>query len=380
MGYSIYYYKNGTTYQIYEAGDPDLVIAYGKYHREKRSVGTLTFKVLDNHPYFDYFEKFRGIIYLNFNNTRLFSARIFDVKTDIYNVKTVECEGLIAYLNDSVIQPYVFNSRNRIFPNHTGSYGMTVRDFINDLLDAHNAQVNQNQRVFLEDNASSEILATTISTQNSGYSTAWNELTDKVLQNYGGDIDLNLSQSDTTLKFIDGSETNVAQEIRYGINLKTLDRYYEEEFATAVYPISTFTDDDGHSQTINVTSVNQSRYTVVESVSAAYYGRINKLLEIKGATTPTDLMNIAVKRLLEMSTPRIKTKLTALDMYAIDDSYVPLKTGQFIRVLSEPNGVDATAEVTGFDADLLDPNNSTYILSGEFPTVSKLLFRKSARR
>ena len=113
MGYSINYAKGNTSYPVLVENDPDYVLISAVYHREKRTIGTLIFKLLDNHPSFSVFEKFKGVVYLDFNGVRLFDARIYNVKKDINNIKTVECEGLLGFLNDSVIAPYTFN-RNRL--------------------------------------------------------------------------------------------------------------------------------------------------------------------------------------------------------------------------------------------------------------------------
>ena len=182
MGYSINYAKGNTSYPVLVENDPDYVLISAVYHREKRTIGTLIFKLL----------KFKGVVHLDFNGVRLFDARIYNVKKDINNIKTVECEGLLGFLNDSVIAPYTFNRNSRIFVNvqPSDNYSIRVRDYITDLLNEHNSQVAEEQRVFLTNNTDSSILNTEISTEGSGYSTAWDELTTNVLNNYGGDVDL----------------------------------------------------------------------------------------------------------------------------------------------------------------------------------------------
>lgn len=378
MGYSINYAKGNTSYPVLVENDPDYVLISAVYHREKRTIGTLIFKLLDNHPSFSVFEKFKGVVYLDFNGVRLFDARIYNVKKDMNNIKTVECEGLLGFLNDSVIAPYTFNRNSRIFVNALPSdnYSIRVRDYITDLLNEHNSQVAEEQRVFLTNNSDSSILNTEISIEGSGYSTAWDELTTNVLNNYGGDVDLDLSQSDTELKFFDAPSSNVAQEIRYGINLKSIELSYNDDFATAVYPVSEYVDDNKITHKINIGSVNGGNYFIINQTAAASYGRINKVVNIKGATNPTDLYNLALAQLNEMSRMRIKTTLSAIDMSELDASYMPIKTGQLIRAVSEPNDISFTAEVTAFDADIIDPNKSMYTINGKASAFTQLLKSK----
>ena len=359
MGYSINYVKGNTSYPVLVENDPDYVLISAVYHREKRTIGTLIFKLLDNHPSFSVFEKFKGVVYLDFNGVRLFDARIYNVKKDINNIKTVECEGLLGFLNDSVIAPYTFNRNSRIFVNvlPSDNYSIRVRDYITDLLNV-------------------SILNTEISTEGSGYSTAWDELTTNVLNNYGGDVDLDLSQSDTKLKFFDAPSSNVAQEIRYGINLKSIELSYNDDFATAVYPVSEYVDDNKITHKINIGSVNGGNYFIINQTAAASYGRINKVVNIKGATNPTDLYNLALAQLNEMSRMRVKTTLSAIDMSELDASYMPIKTGQLIRAVSEPNDISFTAEVTAFDADIIDPGKSMYTINGKASAFTQLLKSK----
>ena len=60
-------------------------------------------------------------------------------------------------------------------------------------------------------------------------------------------------------------------------------------------------------------------------------------------------------------------------MYALDDSVMPIKVGQLIRAVSEPNDVNFTAEVTAFDADILNPGNSVFTIDGEKPALTQIL-------
>ena len=100
------------------------------------------------------------------------------------------------------------------------------------------------------------------------------------------------------------------------------------------------------------------------------------MVNIKGATNPTDLYNLALAQLNEMSRMRVKTTLSAIDMSELDASYMPIKTGQLIRAVSEPNDISFTAEVTAFDADIIDPGKSMYTINGKASAFTQLLKSK----
>jgi hypothetical protein len=311
-----------------------------------------------------------------YNDTLLFKARIYDIHRDFFNLKTVQCEGLLAYLNDSIIPPYTFNRVSRI---HSGATqrSIYVYEYITDLLNEHNSQVEDHQKLFLDTSINSEIFSKEISCSNSGYSDAWSELSRNVLDNlaYSGDIEYNYLRSEPKIAFIDSAQPAEAQQFRYGINLIDLQVMTATDgFATAIMPVSIYTDDDGQTQSIDISSVspNGSKF-IIDQTAVNRYGRINKVIEFNGTPTAAQLYSEGAARLGEISGLKQTFTASALDMFALSTDYTPLRVRNYVRVFSEPHGVNAAVEVIGFDVDIIEPAKSTYMLNGELQCISKMI-------
>ena len=105
--YKIEYLTENTIIKIFETGKIDVITA--EYHAAVNSAGSLTFKLSPLHAAYNSIETLVGIVVLYKNDKIIFKSRVYSITIDNYNIKTVECEGMLAVLNDSIIKPYEYS-------------------------------------------------------------------------------------------------------------------------------------------------------------------------------------------------------------------------------------------------------------------------------
>ena len=71
---------------------------------EENKAGSFSFKIPPGHPYYDTIRKRKTIVevYLDDEKEPVFSGMCTKEEKDLYNQKTINCEGDMSFLNDSI--------------------------------------------------------------------------------------------------------------------------------------------------------------------------------------------------------------------------------------------------------------------------------------
>ena len=369
--YSIYYLVGSTRHVVYNPFDSNGQITSGTYHRETNTIGTLSFTVLYNHPCHSYFEEYKGTILLYWNNTLLYKFRIIKIHRNFYNTLTIQCEGLLGYLNDSIVRPYTFNETHWLYPiGDPGAHVCTVVEFLRELIALHNIQVTAAQQFEFVDETNGAFDSIAFTTSQTSYVKSWDEIESKVLKNIGGYVQLRFSGESNQFVFKAALTESNAQAVRFAQNLKDLElETSSQKFATALFPTSTYTDENNQRQTIGIYNVNGGVEYVQNADAVARYGRIIEYVQYEGIPSAGKLKELAQRDLNAYINRGKPIKASATDMSAFDsNTYNPLEVDKKTRIISAVNGVDIMPVLNSFDVDLLDPRSSTYTFNGEVPS------------
>ena len=366
--YRIDYLVGSTAYSVYSPFESDRRIISGVYHRETNTIGSLTFSVLYNHPVYDMFKEYKGVIRLYWGTSLIYKFRIIKLRRDFCNTLTIQCEGLLGYLNDSIVKPYVFNVNHSVYPAHIPPSSCSPVEFMAELVALHNSMVEAEQRfTFVDetDGAFGDILFTT---EQTAYTKTWEELQSKIVQNIGGYIQMRHMGAENMLVFKAALTDSNTQTVRFRQNLKALElETAPRKYATAIYPISTYTDSNGARRTLKLTGTEY----IDKPLLTPIYGRIIECVQYEGINTEVKLREITrrdLNRYIDRGKP---IKASATDMSAFDSSVPPLEVDRLTRIISEVNNVDVTVPLNAFDVDILDPRNSTYTFNGEVPSFAR---------
>lgn len=122
-------------YQVYCDGLPlhdlekdNLFVNNGSVSLVDNDSGQFDFKISPKHPYYDRIKKLKSVVTVLHNEVEIFSGRPTEERSDFYKVKKIVCKGELDYLTDSIQRPAEYHN-------------MTVRGFLETLVEIHNAQV-----------------------------------------------------------------------------------------------------------------------------------------------------------------------------------------------------------------------------------------------
>ena len=146
------YVKNGTDDRvcIYDPVSPSekLTLISPKLVMEDNAAGSFSAVIPQTNIGYDIVKRLISdiIICRKVDNSEkvIWTGRIMNENDDFYGNRSIECEGALAFLNDSyqLQQKYLINKKNDKSVN-------VIAQFLKSLLDVHNASVNENRKIYL---------------------------------------------------------------------------------------------------------------------------------------------------------------------------------------------------------------------------------------
>lgn len=321
--------------------DPVLTLEMGK-------AGSLTFTIQTNHPYKDKINVLKSIIKVTEegNSNPIFVGRHVGDSYDFYNSGKVECEGALAYFNDSIQRPF--------------SHEYDDGGFIEELIRVHNSQVEEaKQFTYGKATVNSGSFDRVLESADTTMSVLKSMVTD-----YGAGY-INVRHEDGTM-YIDyvesyGDDNN--QVVRFGENLLDLTKSTDPTtIVTALIPYGA-TDDDGN--VLDIKSVNNDLDYIVDTAAVEKYGYIWGTETFDDCTEAEQLLKKAQARLEELCVLTSVIEANAVDMNLVSSDMESFKLGCYTRIISEPHDLDTKMLLTKKVLNLNNPENDTFTFGGE---------------
>lgn len=345
--------------------DPDLTSLGNVIFSPRLTVGLnksgeFSFVVPSTNPYYSQIDQISSRVFvLNDGSYEdvLFVGRVLNVSIDFDKKKTVNCEGAMSYLVDSMLRPYYFEGTpNDLFEYYVGRHNATV-----DPGNAHGrwltiGTVNVDSGTQIEEGSDS-------------YVSTIEELQTKLLDRYGGYV---VTRWDNTnqkivLDYISDIGRNNSQLVQYSRNLLDLvEEQPAEDIYTVAIPLGAQLYDEETGESLGRVSIadypntGDPDYLEASSEFIDRFGRIEKQFVFDDIEDQEYLY--AVAQYLVSFSALIPSKITvkAIDLNLVDDSYTQIKVGDLLDVVSQPHAVDRQMLCTGIDYDLFDPANTVY--------------------
>ena len=315
--------------------------------------GNLTFRIAPTHPLYGQIQKLKSEIAVYQDNERLGAFRVLNVEQDFNNIKTVTCEGELAYLLDSVQRAAEYHD-------------VTVAEYFAIVVANHNADVDSSKQF--------TVGAVTVTDPNDSlyrihsYENTWECIEDKLLDRLGGYIRIRMSGSTRLIDYVTSYGNVNPQIIRFGENILDLVREVRgENVATVLVPLGAADEETGEKLTVK--SVNDGLDYIEDAEAIETYGRIVKTVEYDDVTVASNLLTKGYAELAKMSKPTITLTMTAVDLHLVDVNIERIKIGDSIRVLSEPHGIDEYMIVQKLQLDFQHPENSVVTLGAVKQTL-----------
>ena len=295
---------------LYDPRLPDFFVLEPELTQKKNEPGELTFTIPKEHPNYGVLEKLKSRIKVYRDDALIWMGRAIEDNRDLYENRRVIAEGVLAFLLDSVLHPFDFDG--------------TATELFAWILAAHNARVNENQRLTLGNcDISGSVGVTT-----KDYLSSWQALKTCLIDSFGGYLIVRYDENENPiLDYLSDVPDTATQRIEFGENLidLALSRNASETYTACIPLGAALRDIDPESESdarLTIASVNDGQDYLIDSALAAEYGVI---FAPSGLTTWDDITdaNVLMNRgrdWLNGTGARFKQtiKLSAVDLHNAD--------------------------------------------------------------
>lgn len=379
------------TYEDYILYDPRLatpedrlVIRDPKVHLAVDKAGEMSFLLQPEHPYVDKLRKMSGVVELTDGATPIYRGRITRDTIDFYGVHTVETEGLLACLNDSIIEPFTYPED---FTEDAGyqeaaAAGNVVEYLFRWLLAQHNAQVSTEQQ--LKPGTCTVTDPNNYITRSStDYQTTMEAIRSKLFgSSLGGHLLIRYETDGNYLDYYADLPLTNTQPVEFAANLLDLTTELDgTDIYTAILPLGK----DGLtiaelSDTDLTDDLVKSGKIIYSKSGIAAHGRITRCIKWDDVTVPANLQTKAKAALADngLAMPETIT-VRAVDL-GWQDAVQHFRVGRMTLLASTPHGYRASYPLLELSPDILDPGNTQITMGATRATYTGTQIEEDWRR
>lgn len=353
--YRIKYYDS----IIYGDGLQDLYpVTSATLDMEVNTAGSMKIVLPVTHPAYGTVDRLKMGFTVQKNGRTIFKGQMLTKPTDFNKNATLEIEGKLACLNDSVYRPYEFGGK--------------PADYFKSIIENHNAQapaekqfkVGETTGASLDDNDY-------IYRKTDKYTTSW-DLLKKLIETVGGYIFVRYEDDGDYIDWVEGFSYANPQHIEFGENLLDLTR---EVSAAETYSacIPTGKQDDETKDYVTVASVNSGSDIVKNDSRVSEIGLRFAPPDKVHWDDVNDPQNLLRKAQDWLANTGVFLKesltLTAVDLAYADASIESFDIQKYIRVTSEPHGLSKMYLLSKMSIDFLHPENTKIELGEQKQTL-----------
>lgn len=347
-----------------------------KLSLELNKAGTFDFTIYPNHPKFDDLKKMKSIITVYNNDELLFRGRILNVETGWLNQKEINCEGELAFLNDSILDSYKFES-------------IKVEDVLDGLLRNHNDQMGwidgcsetddivKFKKIYLGDVVGFDDDAVDIPDKEYDYKSTWETIDELLLKKLGGYFHLSHAEGKTFLNYYKEYSSDILnQSIEFGKNIIDFTHSANgEDIFTGILPLGANTSDNKGK--INIMSENQDapegrKLYLLDHEKSKSFGVILKKVNFDDVTSDYEFPAKVLKargneHMKKAGLIAEEIEINAVDLSILNKKFDSFKIGTQVSVYDPNHGVYEVKDgvrcprlyqVTKLDIELLSPDSN----------------------
>lgn len=332
-----------------------------KVSLELNKTGSFTFTIYPSHPCYSKLRKLKSIITVYQGDYLLFRGRILNDEQGFYNEKRVTCEGELAFLVDSIQRPYDFMS---------GDLHTTISELFTFFINNHNSQVEAAHQF--------KVGSITVTDPNnyivrsdSTYLNTWESIQKKLIEGYGGYLRVRHESDGNYIDYLADFDDIGNQKIEFGKNLLSFDRITKgEDIATAIIPLGAKLNDDTDAR-LTIESVNNGLDYVFNQDAVDLYGWIFKTATWDDVTIADNLLRKANEALATSVNLGVSIELNAVDLAAINKDIATFRIGTYVKVVTNPHGINSNFLVTKLSIDLANLKSNKLTLGKNYSTFTE---------
>lgn len=361
-----------------------LIIRDPKVHLAVDKAGEMSFLLQPEHPYVDKLRKMSGVVELTDGATPIYRGRITRDTIDFYGVHTVETEGLLACLNDSIIEPFAYPED---FTEDTGyqeaaASGNVVEYLFCWFLGQHNAQVSAEQQ--LKPGTCTVTDPNNYITRSStDYQTTMEAIRGKLFgSSLGGRLLIRYEADGNYLDYYADLPLTNTQPVEFAANLLDMTTELDgTDIYTAILPLGKDGLTIAELPDTDLTDDLVKNGKVIYSKSGiAAHGRITRCIKWDDVTVPANLQTKAKAALADngLAMPETIT-VRAVDL-GWQDAVQHFRVGRMTLLASTPHGYRASYPLLELSPDILDPGNTQITMGATRATYTGTQIEEDRRR
>lgn len=356
---------------IYDLAVESKVLINPKVMEQLNSSATFDFKMPPMHQNYDSIKPLKGTINVYEDGDLIFTGRPADYKKDFWKNKTWHCEGPLAYLNDSIQEPWESDNTN-------------TTEFLTRLINCHNRQVANDRKLTVGRvtvNVGKKLY------RKLNYETTWNCVSNMLLNAEGGYIFIRHENGVNYIDYLAEMPYTTNQPIKFGMNLLDFStNFSSDDIVTVLYPFGRKDtskseakdggwdeeddedeeddDDTEVDNVIDISSVNHGKKYIVNEALFEEYGWIAQTQTWSDLHTPQAVYDKGVEWLADKQYDRLIMEIKASELHQLNENYTQFKVGQNIHIVSEPHSLDKEFPLTKIEIEL-DSAEKTITLGTE---------------
>ena len=280
--------------------------------------------------------------------------------------KTVVCESRLGYLCDT-IQPYV---EPRQYDGDETRNGL--QEFIDLLLENHNAQVDDAHKIYRGNISVVTYESSEGVYKGLNYETTFDCLKTKIVDVFGGEIQLREANGVLYLDYADEIGTTRATTIELGKNMESVQRAIDcSSIITRLIPLGAKTveqvvDENGNvteretEHRLTIESVNDGIPYVEDETAVGLYGHIYRTVVFENVTDPTNLKSKGASYLAENNTLKESNTIASLDLSLLGLDIDDFRLYDKYPCRNELVGLCATLEIIKKTTNVIEPHSSSF--------------------
>lgn len=353
-----YIYANGKS--IFQPMDNTLSLFAPKLTLEMGKAGSLTFQIPPSNKYYNALNQLTTIVTVELDDTEIFRGRVLTNNLAFNKVRTIYCEGDLAYLVDSVQKGEKYDGKahdlfKKIIAAHNkrveaakqftvGNITIENRDVLlagksDDIEDAETGKFNYKQ-----------IAINSIANE---WLTSFDYIEQTLIDYTGGYLRTRRQNGKTYIDLVTDYGSTSTQEIEFGKNMLDLtEEVSAEDVFTVLIPLG--------DENLTIETVNNGSDELVDATAVARYGRIVKTHVFDSVTNASTLLENGQRYLASNVNVPVTVTVKAVDLHLLDPNASPIYVGDVVHVNSVPHGMTDTLTCTKIEYDMENPANNTY--------------------
>ncbi|MCF2569547.1 phage tail protein [Mediterraneibacter glycyrrhizinilyticus] len=356
----VLFYDDRLQNDDYKVSNPVLTMELNK-------AGSLTFTLPQCNVVYDTLEKLKTTIHVyDGSGSEIWRGRILNDEKDFYNQKHVYCEGALAFLADGIIRPYKWSG--------------SVQAYFRSLVSKQFEEVEAGRQFWYKSTENAlEDANEYIVRSNSNYAIALNEISEKLLNNLGGYLNLSFGVGKTFDRIYisyDSTSGKVSNQIiEFGKSLLDITEYITaENIFTVLIPLGAkITEEDESEENLKrltIEDVNNGLDYIQNDSAVELFGKIWRTNTWDDVTIPANLYAKGVECLENNISLAVTLSIKAIDLHLLNVDTERIKLGDSIRVVSKPHGLDAFFHCSKVVLKFQNPESNEYTLGVGFASMT----------